>query len=275
MIKEKYSITFACLNSSTYTKKCLESFILQNIPLDRLVVVDNGSTDDTREVLESFNLPHIIYNKKNLSCGCAWNQGALYFQSEWTIVMNNDVVISKDSIENLIKSAESNNVQVMCPSMIEGELDYELETSVVNFKNQMRGYVRKNDKHAVCMAIHESVWEEIGYFACNPKLLGYEDTLFFDALDKKNIISGITSESWIHHFGSITQYQMKKDQGLTKKDSLSSRKNYKLLNNSWIKRKCIKLQRNKFLKKIFNQEIKNYKMTIHGVLKNKTIEWVP
>ncbi|MEL0070014.1 MAG: glycosyltransferase, partial [Betaproteobacteria bacterium] len=46
-----YTITFACYNSLDYTKKCVESLLRANISLDRVVVVDNDSTDATFEYL--------------------------------------------------------------------------------------------------------------------------------------------------------------------------------------------------------------------------------
>ena len=65
------SITFACYNASQYTKWCIESLIKAGTPLDRVVVVDNGSTDDTREYLSSVVLGGRIFNRSNLGCGVA------------------------------------------------------------------------------------------------------------------------------------------------------------------------------------------------------------
>ncbi len=81
--------------------------IAHGTPLDRLIVVDNGSKDETRDYLSTLPLGGRIFNSQNLGCGVAWNQGALHLQSEWTIVMNNDVLVSPNWIENLIGAAES------------------------------------------------------------------------------------------------------------------------------------------------------------------------
>ncbi len=93
MNPNRYSLTFACYNSVDYTKLCIESMVKNGTPLDRLVAVDNGSTDSTREYLASLPLGGRIFNKANLGCGVAWNQGALFHQAEWTIIMNNDVFV--------------------------------------------------------------------------------------------------------------------------------------------------------------------------------------
>ena len=50
--------------------------VVHGTPLDRLVVVDNQSTDSTREYLMTLSLGGRIFNQHNLGCGAAWNQGA-------------------------------------------------------------------------------------------------------------------------------------------------------------------------------------------------------
>ena len=73
MNPKKYTLTFACYNSVEYTKLCVESMIKHGTPLDRLVVVDNGSKDETRDYLSTLPLGGRIFNNKNLGCGVAWN----------------------------------------------------------------------------------------------------------------------------------------------------------------------------------------------------------
>ena len=120
MNPNKYSLTFACYNSVEYTKKCIDSMVVHGTPLDRLVVVDNQSTDSTRDYLMTLPLGGRIFNQRNLGCGAAWNQGALALQSEWSIIMNNDVLVSPHWVENLIQTAERLNLKVISPALIEG-----------------------------------------------------------------------------------------------------------------------------------------------------------
>ncbi len=180
----KYAITFACYNQVDYTRQCVESMIKHGIDLSRLVIVDNFSTDNTREYLQTLPLGGLILNKENLGCGVAWNQGALVLQAEWTIIMNNDVLVSRNWLENLINVAEQNQLKVISPAMIEGPLDYDFDTFAGQASSKLQTVLRLGARHAVCLAIHNSVWQEIGYFQPIPKLLGYEDTLFFMNLKK-------------------------------------------------------------------------------------------
>jgi GT2 family glycosyltransferase len=273
MNPQKYAITFACYNQVEYTKKCVISMVKNGLDLDRLVVVDNASTDSTKSYLETLPLGGLILNRNNLGCGVAWNQGALALQAEWTIIMNNDVIVSKNWIENLIETAEINNLKVISPSMIEGELDYDFEKFSEEASLKMKNVMRFGERHAVCLAVHQSVWLEVGYFQPIPKLLGYEDTMFFNELAKANIATGMTGASWLHHFGSITQTAMKKERGLTQKDGLAYRYNYRLLKQSWLTRKLNKIKRNNQSKIWRNNEIAQYNMSIYGTRTHGEFDW--
>jgi GT2 family glycosyltransferase len=274
MNPNRYAITFACYNSVKFTKLCIESMIKHGTPLDRLIVVDNCSRDETREYLQTLPLGGRIFNNDNLGCGVAWNQGALALQAEWTIVMNNDVLVSPNWIENLIQTAEQQNLKIISPALIEGKLDYDFDSFSKESQFKMKNANRIGARHAVCLAVHHSVWMDIGYFQPIPKLLGYEDTIFFNEARKANIKMGMTGASWLHHFGSITQTAMKLERGLREKDNLGYRHNYRLLNQSWLERKLIKARKKTQEKVWRSAEINQYGMSIYGLRKDGQFEWI-
>ena len=273
MNPQKYAITFACYNQVDYTKMCINSMVAHGLDLSRLVVVDNASTDDTRRYLETLALGGRIFNRTNLGCGVAWNQGALALQAEWTIIMNNDVIVSAHWIENLIETAEKNNLKVISPALVEGVMDYDFDEFSNQAQLKMQSAMRLGGQHAVCLAVHQSVWLDVGYFQAIPKLLGFEDTMFFKELVKANIASGMTGAAWLHHFGSITQSAMKQERGLSQKDGLAYRYNYRLLKQGWLTRKWNKIKKNKQLKTWFDAELKAYDMSMHGTRVNADFVW--
>ncbi len=274
MNKNKYSLTFACYNSVEYTKLCVESMITHGTPLDRLVVIDNGSKDETRDYLSTLPLGGRIFNTQNLGCGVAWNQGALALQSEWTIVMNNDVLVSHNWIENLIGTAESQNLKIASPALIEGKLDYDFGSFEKEAQAKMKNTHRIGARHAVCLAIHESVWMDIGYFQPVPKLLGYEDTMFFHEAKKANLKMAMTGASWLHHYGSITQTAMKLERGLKENQNLPYRYNYRLLNQSWLDRKMTKIKRKRQERIWRDEEVENFGISMHGIRENGGFRWI-
>lgn len=269
----KYSITFACYNQVNYTRQCIDSMIKHGLDVSRLVVVDNGSSDDTKNYLNTLPLGGRIFNKSNLGCGVAWNQGALALQSEWTIIMNNDVLVSRGWVENLIDVAEANGLKIISPALIEGPLDYDFDAFAEDAMVKMKDALRIGGRHAVCLAIHESVWLEIGYFQPIPKLLGYEDTMFFHEVDKARIPIGMTGRSWLHHYGSITQSALKQERGLSEKDGLGNRRNYRLLQQGWLERKLKKIKKLRQIQSWCVQETRQFGMSMHGGREHGRFSW--
>jgi len=268
------ALTFACYNQVEYTRQCIDSMRACETPLDRLVVIDNASTDETLAYLNSLPLGKVIHNQENLGCGVAWNQGALEFQSEWTIIMNNDVIVSKEWIEGLINSAVNHKLDIISPAMIEGKLDYDFHGLAKKACVEMNDAVRIGWAHAVCLAVNKRVWKEVGYFRPAPKLLGYEDTLFFHEARHAGIRMGTTGASWLHHFGSITQSAMKRERGLKERDDLGLPNNDRLLHQSWLERKINKFQNKRQLKTWREQEIMKYGMSLWGQSSGGQLTWI-
>jgi len=270
----QYAITFACYNALNYTKLCIDSMVKSGTPLERLVIVDNGSHDGTQEYLQNLSVGRKIFNTQNLGCGVAWNQGALALQAEWTIIMNNDVIVSPLWIEKLIGAAIKLGVKLASPALIEGALDYDFIQFESGASKIMELVNRPNQQHAVCLAVHSSVWQEIGYFAAVPKLLGFEDTLFFNEAKKSKISGALVGASWLHHFGSITQSLIKVERGLSKKAGLGDRHNFKLLQQSWFERKFNKFLNKRQTRLYREHELMQFGMTLHGVREEGKFVWL-
>ncbi len=273
MNPSSYSVTFACYNQVEYTRQCVDSLVRHGFDLGRLVVVDNGSSDDTRAYLETLPLGGRILNRVNLGCGVAWTQGALAQQADWTVVMNNDVVVSELWLDKLVATAQARGLKVISPAMVEGPLDYDLDAFARTDAARMKDVLRPGAVHAVCLAVHRSVWEEIGYFQQVPRLWGYEDTLFFNELDKAGIATGTAGCSWLHHFGSVTLSALKQERGLSGKKGLSARGSYKLLGQSSWQRKWNKFRRRRQEQAWHDQELARYGMTLLGQREGGAFRW--
>jgi GT2 family glycosyltransferase len=270
-----YCITFACLNQLDYTKQLIDSLDRSEIDFSRIIAVDNGSTDGTFDWLSQQGLGGVIANQRNLGCGVAWNQGALALQSTWTIVMNNDIVCHPGWLDNLLATAEKNQIKIASPAMIEGSFDYDFSGFATKAQQKMRGYIRQQSVHAVCMAIHEDVWFDIGYFASSPRLWGYEDALFFRQARINGVPRGTIADSWIHYHGSITQKALKLD----KKNPFNTRrlsnldKRKALMRPPWFDRKINKFKHKRLIKKSCHHEVEKFGHSVIGWKSQQGFLW--
>jgi N-acetylglucosaminyl-diphospho-decaprenol L-rhamnosyltransferase len=269
-----YTITFATLNCLDYTKKCVESLINSGTMLEQIVVVDNASQDGTQEYLMQLGLGAAILNRQNLSCGAAWNQGILARQSEWTIVMNNDIVVSKDFAKGLIDFAISNQLKIVSPARIDGPDDYDFNKFAQDSQYKTSKAIRYGSSNAICMCIHWSLFHKIGFFAANPSLLGFEDGLFYNQVRKNNILHATTGSVWIHHFGSVTQEHMKMVLDKRNDDLLVKVNDRKLYNQSWLERKLYRYNLKKSHLSWRKKELRDYGMTLHGTRLDQEFVWL-
>jgi N-acetylglucosaminyl-diphospho-decaprenol L-rhamnosyltransferase len=122
----RYTIVIPVLNQRVYTQMCVESLLAEGVAPQRILIIDNASTDDTPQWLASLQGVRHLRNRVNLGCGGAWTQGALLaLESEWTVLLNNDVLSGPRAIESLLDSAEAGGFQVASPALLEGENDYD------------------------------------------------------------------------------------------------------------------------------------------------------
>lgn len=240
--------------------------------MSRVVAVDNGSTDGTRDWLQEQGLGRVILNRANYGCGVAWNQGVQALQSDWTVVMNNDVVCGHGWLEGLIDAASQRQLSVACPSMIEGPLDYDFGAFVKEHADSTRQMVRPGSHHGVCMLIHDRVWTASGFFHSIPRLLGFEDRLFFELCRHHGFEHAVVGGSWIHHFGSVTQKAMATQAPRRELGDRDLMRRLELSN--WIARKIHRraLRRNESANR--QAELATAGVSLHGVREDGRFRWL-
>jgi GT2 family glycosyltransferase len=101
------AITIVTYNSAQYIERCIESIARQDYPNKRIIIVDNASTDSTRECLERLKSGcHIVYNPVNTGFAAAQNQAIQLSEAAWLLVLNPDVVLAPNFLRNLVITGE-------------------------------------------------------------------------------------------------------------------------------------------------------------------------
>lgn len=108
MKKFKASVIIPNWNGSKLLTDCLGSLTRQTFEDFEIILVDNGSTDDSREFVRS-NFPKvkIIPLQKNFGFAKAINEGVKASSSKYIILLNNDTSVDRNFLKQLIKCADS------------------------------------------------------------------------------------------------------------------------------------------------------------------------
>lgn len=108
MEKVKISITVTNWNGGKLTRDCLFSIKKYTSLPYELIIVDNGSTDGSLEMIESeFPNAILIKNLENLGAVKAANQEIKITNGDYIVHLDNDTKVTKNWLENLIRVAKS------------------------------------------------------------------------------------------------------------------------------------------------------------------------
>ncbi len=103
----KVSIIIILYNRAELTLCCLKSILDNPFNSIELVIVDNGSTDKTRLLLERVKGANVILNQENKHFLLACNQAAQAAQGDFILFLNNDAQIIKNSLEVAVETLNS------------------------------------------------------------------------------------------------------------------------------------------------------------------------
>jgi GT2 family glycosyltransferase len=101
------TVIVPCWNQLEFTRQCITALVRSTRRPWELIVVNNGSTDGTREYLagvqDAAAVPvTVIANSTNVGFPAAINQGLVQARGEYLILLNNDAVVTEGWLEQLI-----------------------------------------------------------------------------------------------------------------------------------------------------------------------------
>lgn len=101
----KISVVTASYNYQDYIKETIQSVLDQTYNDWELIIVDDCSTDNSVDVIKSFNDERIklFINEKNLGLAQTVKRGVEYATGEWIVFLESDDLITPDNIEKKVQ----------------------------------------------------------------------------------------------------------------------------------------------------------------------------
>lgn len=204
------SVIIPNYNGMQYMKKCLESLQKQTLKEFETIVVDNGSEDGSRELVQrEYPWVRVIALSENTGFCRAVNEGIKAAESEYVVLLNNDTEAEPEFLEQLFKGIQRKKKAFSGAAMMLQFHDREKIDDAGNFYNAFgwafaRGkgkpeenYRKEKKIFSSCggAAIYrKSLVEELGYFdeehfayledtdlGYRAQIAGYENWYFPDA----------------------------------------------------------------------------------------------
>ena len=102
----KISVIVPVYNASDYIEKCVESISTQSVKELQIILVDDGSTDNSLEIckrLEKMDERIFLIHQENSGASAARNEGMRYAKAEWVMFVDSDDWLEKGALETLYK----------------------------------------------------------------------------------------------------------------------------------------------------------------------------
>lgn len=106
MPRARVSVIVPTFNRAHYLKECLDSILGQTRIPDQVIVIDDGSKDNTGEVVEAFGQCITYLKKPNGGKPSALNQGLPLTTGDYVWIFDDDDVALPDSIERRLAVME-------------------------------------------------------------------------------------------------------------------------------------------------------------------------
>ena len=174
------SVIIPNYNGKEYIRDCLDSLLAQGSGKLPVIVVDNASTDGSREIIErEYPMVRLILLKKNYGFSRAVNEGIRAADTEFVILLNNDTRVAAGFAAELLHAIRKNEKLFSCQAQMRQMDRPELIDNAGDFYCALgwavtRGKGRKCDRYAGEERIFSScagaaiyrkhIFEEIGYF---------------------------------------------------------------------------------------------------------------
>ncbi len=200
-------------NQVGITRRCLESIVNRTQADYRLILIDNASDDETSKYLDDFTNTNservvLIRNKTNLGFLKAANQGLIKSQAKYACLLNNDTVVTKGWLRELISVAESNpRLGILNPSSTTLGQKVPLK-DIDKYAGKIRRYrgeyVEMAQVSGFCMCIKREVIDKIGILDESYGMGYFEDTDYSRRAREAGFKMARVKASYVYHQENVS-----------------------------------------------------------------------
>lgn len=115
MVNSLISVVIPVYNVENYLRECLDSIINQNYKNLQIILVDDGSTDDSSYICDEYGNKDKrieVYHKENGGLSDARNYGMAMAKGDWILFVDSDDYLLKEACSRLMQLALSSDAEM-------------------------------------------------------------------------------------------------------------------------------------------------------------------
>ena len=109
----KYSFIVPVYNTEKYLKKCLDSLVNQTYDKFEIIIVNDGSLDNSKSIINDYKKKYkniIVVNQENQGLSMARNNGVKKASGDYLIFVDSDDYVEKDLLKVINKNIKKEDV---------------------------------------------------------------------------------------------------------------------------------------------------------------------
>ena len=235
LCSEKPAVTILILafNAWDYTRQCIESIKRYTKYPYKIIVIDNGSTDNTARELQKDPEIFNIENSCNLGFAAGFNIGLECVDTPYFVIANSDLIVTTGWLSSLVDHIEQDPVllalgprsnYVSGPQII-ANVPYKNEVTLQAFAVQIKKSAPSDLLYFprvvfFCTLFKKEVLHGVGFLDERFGLGNFEDDDYCLRIARKGGKTAIDNTVFVHHYGSTTF----KENNIDLKNSLETNK---------------------------------------------------
>lgn len=189
----RISVVIPAYRQAQYLPDAIESCISQTRLPNEIIVVDDGSPDNTHEIAKKYQVKVIRQVNKGLAS--ARNTGIMNAIGDYILFLDSDDILLDNAISAIIKCIEETGADIVSGSFKEFGIR---QTNVVLMENPKLEDFKTGNRIGYCSAVKREALLEVGGYS--PRMtLGYEDLhLWVNLLSRGKVIKTIQEIIWLY-----------------------------------------------------------------------------
>ncbi len=207
------SIVMPTFGRWEWTAATLGALLANTEPCYELIVVDNGSPDDTvKRLMGQTENVRLVQNSSNLGFGVACNQGASHARGEFLVFLNSDVLVAPGWLRPLVSRGASARVGAAGPRFLDpdgtvqeaGPLLYRSGITSPHGRAEVDAQGSRRPRivdyvSAACLLVRRRAFDDVGGFDAAYGAGYYEDVDLCLALARRGFLTVVEPRSTVTH----------------------------------------------------------------------------